>query len=80
MTTRYYFRPEQVRGYAREQFRLKLLMLGAAIPSRRIAVLWEGKVLTGTASKHNTVSARKGRTMTRLKQRLRKVSLSVAEG
>jgi len=65
-----YFRPEEVRGYALEQFRLRLLMI--PVPTRRIAMLCEGKVLQGTASKHRAPSARKMRTMQRLKRYVEK--------
>lgn len=61
----FFYRPEQVRGYAREQARLRLLMI--RVPTVRIARMWEGKLLQGTASKHRAASARKMRTMLRLK-------------
>lgn len=64
-----YFRPEQVRGYAREQARLRLLMI--PVPTVRIATLWEGRLLQATASKHRAPSARKMRTMLRLQRYVR---------
>lgn len=64
-----FFRPEEVRGYAREQFRLRLLMI--PVPTVRIARLWDGKLLRGTASKHRALSARKMRTMLRLQRFVR---------